>query len=176
LEFAVLPYPKVAILMLMMAFCLTSCRQRDAQPELKDPLFAELNTNAAAMKTKIEAQTKKITDIELELEKMPPRDPARKRRTKEVYDLKRGLVQMEQQATYFAVRAEQRKEYAKRAYDKAFDEGRDWPDPQEFAAYKEFQRLRHAPRNWEDRVPKTTRYNKQEPTPPPKEEGGGGGH
>ncbi len=147
------------------------------KPETLDPIYAELNSNAAAFLTKIEAQEKKIVDLEMSLEKMGARDPGRKRAIKETYDLQRGLVQMKQQQKYFEIRAEQRKEYAQRAYDRAFDEGRDWPDARELAEHKEFLRLKHAPRNWEDRVPKMTRYNKPEPTPPPEEkEGGGGGH
>ncbi len=170
------PYSRLTILVFIVMFCLAGCRSRNATPELLDPIFADLNASAAALNAKIEAQEKKIVDVELNLEKMASRDPARKRSIKEMYDLKRGLLQMKQQASYFEIRAGQRKAYARKAYDQAFDEGRDWPDPQEFVAYKEFQRVKHAPRNWEDRVPKTTRYNRQEPTPPPKAEGGGGGH
>lgn len=173
-----LPYSKLTILLLFVAITVVSCRSRNPNPETLDPIYADLNSNATALRTKSDAQQKKIEELEATLEKMAPRDPARKRTSKEMYDLKRGLVQMEQQAKYFEVRAEQRKAYARKAYDRAFDEGRDWPDPKEFAEYKEFNRLKFAPRNWEERVPKTTRYNRQDPTPIPKEEksGGGGGH
>lgn len=171
------PYSKLTILVLIVASCLVSCRSKNPQPETLDPIYADLVATSAGLNSKAEAQRKKIEDLKMSLEKMPPRDPARKRTTKEMYDLERGLVQMEQQAKYFEIRAEQRKEYAKRAYDQAFDEGKDWPDPQELADYKEFQRVKHAPRNWEDRVPKMTRYNRQAAPPPGKEEKKeGGGH
>ena len=172
------PYSKLTILLLIVASCLVSCRSKNEQPWTLDPIYADLVATSAGLASKSEAQQKKIEDLKMNLEKMAPRDPARKRTTKEMYDLERGLVQMEQQAKYFEIRAEQRKEYAKKAYDQAFDEGKDWPDPQELADYKEFQKVKHAPRNWEDRVPKMTRYNHQEAVPAKEEkkEGGGEGH
>jgi hypothetical protein len=147
---------------------LTACRQLDEHPELKDPIYADLRTKPDAFREKAKGQREKIADLKKDLAKMEPRDPNRKRTIKEIYDLERGLVFIDQEAEYYDVRAQQRLDYVRKAYLEAFNAGKDWPDPAEFEEYQKRKRLREAPRNWEARVPKLTRYLPS-PTPSAKD-------
>jgi len=91
----------------------------------------------------------------------------------------RNLIDARQRKAYFEIRSAQRKEYDQKAYLKAFEADQPWPNPLEVAEYKKMKALRNASLNWEDRVPKTTRYNKKVPVVEEKKaesEGGGGGH
>ena len=65
-----------------------------------------------------------------------------------------------QNRTYFEVRSSQRRLFDAEAYEKAFLADKPWPNPQEVAEYKKLKQLQSASRSWDERVPKTTRYNK----------------
>ena len=130
---------------------LTACRQPDANPELRDPIYADMFNKPDAYATKAKEQKEKIADLKKDLSKMEPRDPARKRTQKEIYDLERGLVAIEQEAKYYEIRLEQRRKYARKAYMEAFNAGKDWPEPAEFEEYQKRKRLRETPRSWEAR-------------------------
>lgn len=155
---------------------ISGCKKPNPNPELLDPIYSDLMGTQTAFAAKVEAQKKKIADLSAEIAELPPADPSTKRTIREKYNLERGLVQLEQEALYYEVRAKQRLEYARKTYLAAFHKGETWPDPAEYEEYKARLKLKTAPRNWDERVPKTTRYSKQEPTPPPKSTESSGAH
>ncbi|HVK60828.1 MAG TPA: hypothetical protein VM432_04725 [Bdellovibrionales bacterium] len=79
--------------------------------------------------------------------------------------MERGLVFLRQEAEYYKVRAEQRLIFARREYLKAFNEGREWPDPAEYEEYQKMKKLREGSRRWEDRIPKLTRHQPKKDDP-----------
>ena len=174
------------LLLLIATFLIvTGCKPKPIEnPETIDPIYSDLNALSAAATAKAEAQKKKIAELEESLKGMTDRDPDLKRTRHEKSNLERGLIQIEQDAQYFEIRANQRRLYDKEAYLKAFREGKPWPDPSEFEDYQEQKRLRAANRDWSERVPKLKGYNKPDPNAKPdkkaesKPEGGseGGGH
>ncbi|RYZ70332.1 MAG: hypothetical protein EOP05_13465 [Proteobacteria bacterium] len=165
----------------MLLSTLSGCKPKPIDnPEAIDPIYADLNALNAAATAKAEAQKKKIAELDEEVSKLSGRDPDLKRTLHEKGNLERGLKQIEQDALYFEVRATQRRQYDKEAYLKAFREGKPWPDPAEFKEYEEQKKLRAASRDWSERVPKLTGYNKPDPNAKPakkaeaKPEGEGG--
>lgn len=148
-------------------------------PELIDPIYSDLMSLSAAATAKAEAQKKKIAELEESMKGMADRDPDLKRTRHEKSNLERGLIQIEQDAEYFEIRAQQRRLYDKEAYLKAFRAEKPWPDPAEFEEYQEQKKLRAASRDWSERVPKLQGYNKPDPNAKPakkaepKPEGGG---
>ncbi len=137
---------------------LTSCKQPDKNPELKDPIYLELAGKGPALLGKAEEQKKKIGEMKEELAEMPPRDPNRKRTQKQIFDMERGLVFILQDAKYFEVRAVQRLNFARKEYLDAFNAGKEWPDPAEYAEYQKRKALKEGPRSWEAKVPRLTRH------------------
>ena len=159
-------HTRIAVLTIFLAMVVTilaGCKSPEPNPELRDPIYSDLSAQAGAYKGKVESQQKKLEDLTAELEKMTTRDPNRKRAIKDKYDLERGLVQLKQAQQYFEIRSEQRKAYDAEAYMKAFNADKPWPDPQELVDYREFQKLRNAPRSWDSHVPKMTKYTRKDP-------------
>lgn len=157
---------------------LTSCKKPIEHPETLDPIYADLTAQAAGFRGKAEAQKKKIEGLRAKLEKYQPRDPEAKRTAHEKENLERGLLQIEQEAQYFEIRAEQRRIYDKESYMKAFKADLPWPPPAEFKEYEEAKKLRNASRDWSKSVPVDTSHNKPAPEGKKKKEEKkeGGGH
>ena len=160
----------INLVILLCVVTLAGCKKAILNPETIDPIYADLLAQAAGIHSKAESQKKKIEELRVQIEKLSPRDPALKHTEHERENLERGLVQIEQDATYYEIRAEQRRLYDKQSYEKAFKADLDWPSPAEFSEYKESKRLRNSSRNWEDKVPKSTQYNKPVPEKKKKKE------
>lgn len=153
----------------------TGCRQPIENPELADPIYADLNAELNAMKSAATSEQKDINETKEKIRLLPPRDPTRSPLQRQLQAAERKLVQTQQRQTYFEVRKELRLAWDQESYKKAFDENRPWPDPNEYAEYKKMKQLRSAPMVWDNRVPKTNRYSKKVPTPETKAKHGEGG-
>lgn len=145
-----------AIILLIQA----GCKQAIENPELADPIYSDLLSQMNAAKNTAASEEKSIKDLKEQISNLKPRDPNRGALMREMAAHENALVQAHQQQTYFEIRSGQRKEYDQNAYQDAFDHDKPWPNPEEIDEYKKTKKLLTASRNWEDRVPKTTRYNK----------------
>jgi len=159
------------------------CKQPIENPELADPIYSDLLAQINNAKGAIASEEKSIKDLKEQIAALKPRDPTRGPLLRELSAHEKTLVQARQQQTYFEIRSEQRKEYDQKAYREAFENDKPWPNPDEVNEYKKTKKLNTASRNWEDRVPKTTRYNKTAPPIGEKKENtaedgaqGGGNH
>jgi hypothetical protein len=137
---------------------LAGCKQADPNPELHDPIFIDLKAKPEAFKQKAEEQKKKIEELKKKVAGMTPRDPDQKRSKIQIYDMERALVNIEQTATYYDIRVQQRLEFDRKAYAEAFNAGKEWPDPAEFEEYQSVKKLRESPRDWDKHIPKLTKY------------------
>lgn len=139
----------------------SGCRSQNPTPEVLDPIFADLNQRSSVAKAAAEGAKADITSMRDELAALPPRDPTRRKLLQDLSKKELQFVVAEQDALYFEIRAQQRKDYARDEYLKAFNAGKDWPDPKDFEAYKLQRKLAESPREWNNRVPKTDRYNRK---------------
>lgn len=147
---------------LCISLALSACSQPRPNPELVDPIYTDLMKEADSYERSAADAEKKVEESKLELSKAGPRDSNRGRLTKMVYAREREATQLKQMATYYRIRAEQRKEFDQTDYLKAFHAGKgdEWPPRDEYQAYMLRKRLQAAPKNWDARVPKSTRYSK----------------
>lgn len=145
----------------LVTLLIQGCSRPNPNPELLDPIYADLNSRSNVAKAAAESAKADIKRLNEEIKALPARDPTRKK-TQE--DLSKKEVQMmvaEQESLYYEIRAKQRLEYARTEYLKAFEKGEAWPDPNDFVTYKLQRKLRDAPREWSSKIPKTGRYNKK---------------
>lgn len=140
-----------------------SCKQPLEYPEQADPIYSDLMAETNAAKNSITSEEKSVKDLKEQIAALKPRDSSRAGLLRQLASAEQNLTQARQRKIYFEVRAEQRKEYDQKAYREAFDNNKPWPNPDEIAEYKKLKKLKSSSRNWEDRVPKTTRYNKTQP-------------
>ena len=139
---------------LLLVFSLSSCRSRDPNPELKDPIFKDLTTLHKDYEKKLKEELKTQEENKKELELAGANGMDLKVARKKIASTAKKITHYGQMTNYFRIRAERRKVEGRRAYSIAFEKGEDWPNPTEYQMYLVNKRLREAPRSWSTRVPK----------------------
>lgn len=100
---------------------------------------------------KLEAERQKIAIHEFLLLKGNQRDQIKARRT---------LNALEQQLTYLRIRHNQRLEFVRRNSEEAFALGQELDTTSEWETAQKVRRLQSIQRDWDARVPKSTRYSR----------------
>jgi len=136
-------------------FLLAACKRMDPNPELIDPVYQDFVRLQKVYEKVAEEAIKSAAVAQTDYEKSEPRTLDIKIQEKNLNKASLNHREAQQRAEYYRVRAELRKAYARRDYKIAFQEGRAWPDPKEFEAYKVNKGLQEADRSWSSRVPKT---------------------
>lgn len=152
------------LILVMTILCgFTQCKEHLENPESSDQIYLDLINEENLAKALAQKEFQSIKDIKKEMEGLAPRDISRKHLERQLASAERSYTEFNQKALYFKIRKEQRKNYARRAYEIAFAKDLPWPNQEEYSAYKATKKLRNTTLNWEVRVPKTDRYNKKEP-------------
>ncbi len=142
------------LFILLTSLLIMGCKSREKEPELRDPIYLDLLQEYSKHSSKIQTLEKQVIETQKDVEMMPARSVDKKIKSKQLMALKDSIRMLKESELYFKIRAEQRKAYARRDYNIAFDKGEEWPDPKEFEAYKLNKSLNAASRNWSERVPK----------------------
>ena len=142
---------------------ISGCSRPNPNPELVDPIYADLLQRSAVAKAGAETKKAEIKKLKEEIAELPARDPTKRKLQEDLSKNEMLLVVADQEGLYYEIRANQRKAYARDEYTKAFDAGKPWPDPKDFETYKIQRKLRDSPREWTGKVAKTGRYNKKSP-------------
>lgn len=142
------------IILLLIFFFSLGCTKRDPQPHLKDPIYRDLSSEHSRHQKMVEEQLKEVSKLEAELASTEVRTIDKRIKLRDLQTAKERLGRLKEGAEYYRIRADLRKVYAKRDYNRAFDEGAVWPDPKELEAYQTNKRLRNVSLNWSERVPK----------------------
>ncbi len=164
------------VMTLTLSLALMGCKKEDPNPELIDPIWKDLSARHAAYQKNYEESKAKILVIEEALAKAEARTIEIKNSQMELSKEKLKLMNAEQLARYYRIRAERRKLTARISYKKAFTEQRPWPDPREYSDYLVNTRLQEANRNWAARVPKLQDRLPGSVPEKPKAEPAAGGH
>lgn len=139
---------------LVLSLALVACKKEDPTPELLDPIFKDLEGRHAAYQRNVDESKAKIPVLEAQLAKAEPRSIDLKNIQKDLAKERTKLMNSEQLALYYRIRADRRKFEGRLAYKKAFAADKPWPDPTEYSEYQVNIRLTEANRNWGARVPK----------------------
>ncbi|MEN0057832.1 MAG: hypothetical protein AAGB31_03280 [Bdellovibrio sp.] len=133
----------------MISFFLLACEKPDPNPELRDPIYADLNSTLGAVSQEIEGEKKNLSDNEKALQEVIPQTGQIKYAQKRVQESKEKITRLEQEKAYLELKIENRRKSTKKSYAKAFANQEAWPDPQEWASYQAEKRLRSAKRTWD---------------------------
>lgn len=142
----------IAILALLIS--LVGCTKEHPNPEQLDPIFKDLETRAAEHKKAHEEAKVNLEALREEEQKTAPNTIELKDVRREIAKTRKQILDNDQWARYYQIRAERRKIEGRIAYKKAFAKGEQWPPPGEYSDYLVNIRLRQAPLNWNARVPK----------------------
>jgi hypothetical protein len=148
-------------IVLMLTGLLSGCSRPNPTPELKDPIYLDLVKRGAVASAASELAKEELKTLKSDLETLPPRDSNRRKLQQDLTRKETHLMVADQEALYFEIRAQQRKDFARTEYLESFNAGKPWPVPEDFEAYKAQRRLQDAPREWQSRLKKSDRYNKK---------------
>ncbi len=146
---------------------LTSCDRPLSEPELKDPIYLDMAKGAREWARATADAEKKLEKDKEELAAVSPKDPIRKRIRDDVHQAETNLARMKEKTLHEQLLLKKRKEVSRAVYLRAREAKEPWPNKDEYEGFKAAQRLRAAPRNWDERVPKLKQSGMPNPPPPP---------
>ncbi len=135
-------------------FLLTSCDKPDPNPELKDPIYSDLQSQFDSTKKALEGEIKLLEGHQHDIEMVTPQSGEIKTVQKKITDSRNQINKLEQEKAYLLLKVESRKNSDIIAYSKAYKKKEPWPNPNELKSYKIEQKLRSAKRTWsaKDRI------------------------
>ena len=126
----------------------TGCKSFDQTPELRDPIYLDLQSQLEDAKRKKEDILSGIELTEGKLQESVG-DPKKYRKNRQdLLDEKKDLLMAEQEVRFLEIRTRSRLIEARDQYLEAFKKGQAWPNPQVFEHYEQNKALRSAPRTW----------------------------
>lgn len=149
-------------------------------PELIDPIYQELLKETKvytdmAVKLRAEADAAKV-----EWEKADVKSGRARAAKNRYYSKLKEAEHAHQKSLFYELRANSRRLEARKLYIVAFEKDIPWPDPAEYEAYQDENRLKKSNMSWDARAPKWSKRksaNKSQPEEAEKSAGsGGGGH
>lgn len=158
--------------LIIIILSLVACNKPDPNPELKDPIFNDLNTSLAAATQALEAEKKNLEGHEQALSDVVPQTGQIKYAQKRVGESKARINLLEQEKQYLELKIQGRKAAAKKSYAQAFKKGEPWPDPKEWESYQLEKKMRTSKRTWDVNQRLKDLGFKDEKTPEP----AAGGH
>lgn len=161
------------ITILLLSLSLFACSKPDPNPELKDPIYNDYNSQLGTVSAALESEKKNLEGFNEELAEVVPQTGQIKYAQKRVREAKDKITRLEQEKQYLELKIEARKRESKSSYAKAYKKGENWPDPQEWASYQTEQRLRNAKKSWDVKERMRDAGLGEEKTPEPS---GGGQH
>ncbi len=130
---------------------LIGCGRPDPNPELKDEIYADLNSQLAETTRGISEEEKKREEHKKALLEVVPQTGQNKFANKRVFDSETKITKLKQEKQWLELRIAERKASTKTKYLQAFRNKEVWPDPAEFEQYKAEKKMRNAKRNWDVR-------------------------
>lgn len=134
--------------LIFLSVAIISCNKPDPNPELKDPIFGDLNSRLAATTQALEAEKKALLGFEQELKDVVPQTGQIKYAQKRVYESQAKIMKLGQEEKYLKMKVSSRKLEAKRSYAEAFKKGEEWPNASEFTVYEAQNKMRAAKTTW----------------------------
>lgn len=137
------------LMFIILSTALISCNKPDPNPELKDPIFNDLNSKLGSARQALEAEKKALQEHEQALRDVVPQTGQIKYAQKRVYDAQAKIQKLGQEIRYLELKIQSRKSEAKKSYLVAFKKGEEWPNPAEYTMYDAANRLRAAKSSWD---------------------------
>lgn len=134
---------------ILLCYALVSCNKPDPNPELKDPIYNDLNALLATTSQAIEAEKKLLSGHEKELNESIPQTGQVKRLQKRVGESKGKISRLEQEKSYLRLKIKARLKVARSTYARAYDNKEVWPNPQEWRSYEAEKKFRNAKKTWD---------------------------
>lgn len=146
-----------ALFLILIAFLvgILGCHRPMNNPESVDPIYKDYQKQADEAKKALEQSKKYLEKSKKDFEAAPLRSNLRRNAQEEVFANQTEVDKAEQTLFYLEQKVASRKKYARDTYKKLFEEGKAWPDTQEYNEYLTHKKLVNAPREWKPAISPT---------------------
>jgi peptidoglycan hydrolase CwlO-like protein len=129
---------KVILTMIIISVACISCRKPESTPELRDPVYLDMQKRLSAQEKELKAATDERPKIQEDLTKLNPQSGEYKARWREYYENEKKIYLTEQKVSYFKMSIDSRRKAARLSYLEFYKNNKEseWPDPNDFARYK----------------------------------------
>lgn len=162
---------KRIIALILITFTLSACEKPDPNPELKDPIYNDLNVTLGTVSGLLTAEVKALEGFQKELGDVIPQTGQIRYAQKRVNESKEKITKLEQEKRFLEIKIEARKKEARKTYKIAFEKKEAWPDPQEWENYRIQRKFQQAKKTWDVKERIKELEGPKEPAP-----AAGGGH
>ena len=161
------------IILCLLTLALASCKKPDPHPELKDPIYNDLNATLGTVTQLYNAELKALEGFEKEMREVVPQTGQIKYAQKRVNESKAKISKLEQEKQFLEIKIKTRLNEPRKSYTKAFNADQPWPDPQEWENYRIQRKFQQAKKTWDvkERIKESAEGHKAKATPAP-----AGGH
>lgn len=133
---------------LSLLLCLSACTRIDKNPELRDPVYMDIQNEIQTLKAELEGKTKELLSFKKELLDVVPQTGQIKFVQKRINETEAHITHLEQEILYYELRKESRAEDSRKAYHESLKASTTWPDPKEYDSYLTEKKLRLAKKSW----------------------------
>lgn len=164
------------LLFIIGSLALSGCKKPDPHPELKDPIFLDLQRELGEAQKAVDAEKANLEEHKKNLQSAVPQTGQIKYAQKRYNDSVALISKLQQMVKYWEVRLDTRQSDARKQYLEAYNKEKPWPDPKEWEEYQSIQKMQHIQKTWsvQNRINELG-LNKK-PKPASSEHGGGGEH
>lgn len=132
----------------ILALCVIACNRPMENPESIDPIYLDLIKTQKEFEDLAKSEEKTLEEHREALSRVQPQTGQVKYATKRVEESLARINSLKQEAQYYRLKSEERREEARREYGQAFENDKGWPDPNDYEAYLSVKKLRESPKNW----------------------------
>jgi hypothetical protein len=136
------------MIILVISLCFLGCNKPNPNPELIDPIYADLQKQLIEIRKGLDDEKKAFVDFEKELKNAKPQTGQVKYAQKRVDESTAKIKKLEQLLRYTEMRVGSRLKQVHEDYLKAWREKRPWPDPKEYQEYVEYKKAQSTPLQW----------------------------
>ncbi len=134
---------------LLILSILVGCNKPDPTPENSDEIYKDLLVELDLASKGLEAETKNLSKLEAEKDKVIPQTGQIKFATRKVNETQATITKLAQQKQFFEIKLELRKNEVRDRYMEARRGGRKWPDAEELASYQAVMKLQREKLQWD---------------------------
>lgn len=132
----------------ILALFLAACDSPEPNPELRDPIYSDLEKEVKAVEAQLSAALKELEGFQAELAAVVPQTGRIKYAQKRVNETNAKIEKLRQMSVYWKLRVQSRLLWDQEQSMKAFKEKKPWPPPDEYSDYKKQLAMERAPKTW----------------------------
>ena len=139
---------QLIIVLLSFSLLLVACDKPNPEPEKVDPIYLDMEKEAAETESQIKTAEKDLEGFQKDLENVVPQTGQIKYAEKRVSEATAKLEKLKQMRQYWEIRLETRKQWDRKQYLAAYKAKKPWPESSEYEQYKIQRKLEQAPKSW----------------------------